>query len=46
MRWGPAVMAFHGGWGNMKNMSEEYELIEKADKEGFLAVFPNGTSWI
>jgi polyhydroxybutyrate depolymerase len=44
MRWGPAVMAFHGGWGTMKNMSEEYELIEKADKEGFLAVFPNGTS--
>jgi hypothetical protein len=28
----------------MKNMSEEYELIEKSDKEGFLVVFPNGTS--
>ena len=40
----PLVLFFHGGGGNMKNMSEEYELIEKADKEGFIAIFPNGTS--
>jgi poly(3-hydroxybutyrate) depolymerase len=44
LRGAPVVMAFHGGGGTMKNMMAEYEITQKADKEGFIAVFPNGTS--
>lgn len=39
-------IALHGGGGNMNIQSDDqyYKLISKSDKEGFIAVFPNGTS--
>lgn len=42
----PLVFAFHGGAGNSGTMANEghYGLISKSDKEGFVAVFPNGAS--
>lgn len=41
----PVVFAFHGGGGSMDIMaSAHYGLVDKADREGFLAVFPNGYS--
>ena len=39
----PVVLAFHGGGGNAKQMVRFCGLNEKADKEGFIAVYPNGT---
>lgn len=42
----PVVFAFHGGGGDMSMQSDDnkYGLISKANKEGFIAVFPNGYS--
>lgn len=40
----PVVMAFHGGGGSMEYQAgEAYGLVDKADRAGFIAVFPNGT---
>jgi polyhydroxybutyrate depolymerase len=40
------VIALHGGGGNMDYQADDarYGLISKADKEGFVVVFPNGYS--
>lgn len=40
----PVVVMFHGGGGTAKAAMRETGWAEKADKEGFLAVFPEGTS--
>lgn len=42
----PVVFAFHGGGGDMNYMAndEYYGLVSKSNKEGFIAVFPNGYS--
>jgi len=42
----PLVLAFHGGMGDSKGMSNDkyYNLISKSDEEGFIVVFPNGAS--
>ena len=42
----PVIFAFHGGAGSMKFQSDDskYGIISKANKEGFIAVFPNGYS--
>lgn len=40
----PMVMFFHGGLGNMDTASRWYGWEEKAEKEGFIAVFINGAS--
>lgn len=44
----PAAMlvALHGGGGNMDYQANDanYGLITKSDREGFIAVFPNGSS--
>jgi polyhydroxybutyrate depolymerase len=39
----PVVVMFHGGGGTAKIAMWETGWAEKADKEGFLAVFPEGT---
>jgi len=39
----PVVVMFHGGGGTAKAAMWETGWDEKADKEGFLAVFPEGT---
>jgi len=39
----PLVLLFHGGGGNAKRALNAYGLLEKADKEGFILVVPNGT---
>ncbi len=39
----PVVVMFHGGGGTAKAAMWETGWAEKADKEGFLAVFPEGT---
>jgi polyhydroxybutyrate depolymerase len=38
----PVVLAFHGGGSNAEAMVPFCGLNEKADREGFLAVYPNG----
>lgn len=40
------LLAFHGGGGdmNIQSTDEYYRLVSKSDKEGFIAVFPNGIS--
>lgn len=40
----PIVIMFHGGGGTAKASMRETGWIEKADREGFLAIFPEGTS--
>lgn len=40
----PLILAFHGGLGSAEIMAENYDLIPKSDKEGFIVAFPNGTS--
>lgn len=41
----PVLFALHGGGGNMDyQASDAYGLVAKADNEGFIAVFPNGSS--
>ncbi len=39
----PVVMMFHGGGGTAKGAVRDTGWADKADKEGFLAVFPEGT---
>ena len=39
----PLVIAFHGGGGNAGNMARMSGFDEKADRENFLVVYPNGT---
>ncbi|MGO9568503.1 MAG: alpha/beta hydrolase family esterase [Desulfomonilaceae bacterium] len=39
----PVVIVFHGGGGTAKNIMWGTEWTGKADQEGFLAVFPEGT---
>ena len=39
----PVVLAYHGGGSNAKQMVRFCGLSEKADKEGFIVVYPNGT---
>jgi polyhydroxybutyrate depolymerase len=39
----PLVLLFHGGSGNAKQALDNYGLVEKANKEGFVLVAPNGT---
>jgi len=42
----PVLFAFHGGGGNMDYQANDayYGLIGKSEREGFIAVFPNGYS--
>ena len=39
----PLVMVFHGGGGNAKNIKETTNFSQKADEEGFIVVYPDGT---
>jgi polyhydroxybutyrate depolymerase len=39
----PVVLAFHGGGSNAEQMVRFCGLNEKADKESFIVVYPNGT---
>lgn len=39
----PLVLLFHGGTGNARQALDHYGLVEKANKEGFILVAPNGT---
>jgi polyhydroxybutyrate depolymerase len=39
----PLVMVFHGGAGTAKNAEQHYHWSEKADQEGVIVVYPNGT---
>jgi polyhydroxybutyrate depolymerase len=39
----PLVLAFHGGAGNARSMVRLTGLDEKADREGFVVAYPNGT---
>lgn len=40
----PLVIALHGAPGNANNLEENSLLSAKADRVGFIAVYPNGTS--
>jgi len=39
----PLVIVLHGGGGNSSNAASMSLMSEKSDKDGFLAVYPNGT---
>lgn len=39
----PAVIVLHGGGGNAANVARVTGFSEKAQREGFVAVYPNGT---
>ena len=39
----PLVLVFHGGGGNAANAARMSGMDAKSDKEGFIAVYPNGT---
>ncbi len=39
----PLVLAFHGGGGNAAASVNYFKLNEKADQEGFIVVYPEGT---
>jgi len=39
----PLVIVLHGGGGNADNIQETTEMNTKADKEGFIVVYPEGT---
>jgi polyhydroxybutyrate depolymerase len=39
----PLVVVFHGGGGNAANAARMSAMDAKADREGFIAVYPNGT---
>jgi polyhydroxybutyrate depolymerase len=39
----PAVIVLHGGNGDARNASAQTGMSERADRSGFLAVYPNGT---
>lgn len=41
----PLVVALHGGFGKAGQLEEESGLSELADREGFLAVYPNGITF-
>ncbi len=40
----PLVLFFHGGGGHMEQAAADYGWKEKAEKEGFIVAFPNGSS--
>lgn len=42
----PVVFAFHGGGGNMDDQADDkyYGQVSTSEREGFIAVFPNGYS--
>ncbi|MGH1375526.1 MAG: extracellular catalytic domain type 1 short-chain-length polyhydroxyalkanoate depolymerase [Alphaproteobacteria bacterium] len=40
----PMVIVLHGGGGNAEHAERSYGFSEKADQEGFIAVYPNGTA--
>ncbi|UOG92313.1 MAG: prolyl oligopeptidase family serine peptidase [Candidatus Thiothrix sulfatifontis] len=40
----PLVLFFHGGGGHMQQAANAYGWREKAEQEGFIVAFPNGTS--
>jgi polyhydroxybutyrate depolymerase len=42
----PLVIVLHGGGGNAKNAAHVTGFSQKANTEGFIVVYPNGTSWI
>ena len=39
----PVLIALHGGGGNAAVMEKKSDLIQLADQEGFVVVFPNGS---
>src|SRR5665213_2321117 len=39
----PLVLVFHGGGGNAANIARKSGMDAQADREGFIAVYPNGT---
>lgn len=39
----PLVIVLHGGLANAWSMEEVTDMSDKADKEGFIAAYPNGT---
>lgn len=39
----PLVFVLHGGGGNAKNIKETTNFSQKADEEGFIVVYPDGT---
>ncbi len=39
----PLVIVFHGGGGNMEKSSQYFKFNQKAEKENFLVVYPEGT---
>jgi polyhydroxybutyrate depolymerase len=39
----PLVVVLHGGGGNAKNIEEVTGFSEKADEEGFIVVYPDGS---
>lgn len=39
----PVLLAFHGGGGNARQFQESSGIPQVAEREGFLAVFPEGT---
>ena len=39
----PLVMVFHGGGGNAENTRKQSGMNEKADQEGFIVIYPQGT---
>jgi len=43
----PLVLAFHGTFGNARNIAEKTGLSDLADREGFIAVYPEaaGIQW-
>lgn len=42
----PVLLAFHGGGGNARQFQETSGIAEVGEREGFLAVFPDGTGLI
>jgi polyhydroxybutyrate depolymerase len=40
----PLVIVLHGGGGNAQNAMRMTGMSDKADREGFIVVYPNGTS--
>ena len=40
----PLVLFFHGGGGHMEQAAADYGWKDKADQEGFIVAFPNGSS--
>ncbi len=42
----PLVLNFHGGGGNAANQKSYSRMDESADRDGYIAVYPNGTGGI